>query len=195
MFVEQVFQVKYFRAEMQNSPNERVPDPVRVTPLLENELMAMLPSIDVLTAPSSTASRLAPASGLTIGAPLEVRLPVARTRVARPQAAYEDGVAAQRRTATRPNFARRRLGVAVSVILLTILSVVGVGQAGAERTHVPVAEPATVVIVQPGDTLWSIAERVAPNVDRRTAVDQLAEIAGGAYLEVGQHLEVPAISG
>ena len=51
--------------------------------------------------------------------------------------------------------------------------------------------PATV-IVQPGDTLWSIAAAVAPGVDVRVTVDRLAELNGSAPIVVGQQLELPA---
>jgi Tfp pilus assembly protein FimV len=41
------------------------------------------------------------------------------------------------------------------------------------------------VIVQPGDTLWSIAHRLAPNADPRQVVDALAAERGGADLTPG----------
>jgi LysM repeat protein len=53
-----------------------------------------------------------------------------------------------------------------------------------------VAAPATVV-VQPGDTLWSIAEDIAPHVDVRITVDQLVALNGGSPIVVGQELVVP----
>lgn len=109
----------------------------------------------------------------------------------------------------QPNYVLRRLSVIVAVVATTVVSIVGIGSAGAERAAdapqvvVPETEAAdvlegpgaTLVIVQPGDTLWTIAERVAPTVDRRKAVDELAKIAGGSMLEVGQRLEIPAVFG
>jgi LysM repeat protein len=53
-----------------------------------------------------------------------------------------------------------------------------------------VAAPSTVV-VQPGDTLWSIAAEVAPDVDVRITVDQLVALNGGTPIVVGQELQVP----
>lgn len=53
-----------------------------------------------------------------------------------------------------------------------------------------VAAPATVV-VQPGDTLWSIAAAVAPDVDVRITVDRLAALNGSSSIVVGQELDLP----
>jgi LysM repeat protein len=53
--------------------------------------------------------------------------------------------------------------------------------AGPERTYV----------VQPGDTLWSIARRLQPEGDVRPLVDQLVDLNGGTDLAVGQRLPIP----
>jgi hypothetical protein len=53
-----------------------------------------------------------------------------------------------------------------------------------------VAAPATYV-VRPGDTLWSIASQVAPDLDVRIAVDQLVARNGRSPIVVGQELELP----
>ncbi len=63
------------------------------------------------------------------------------------------------------------------------------GQAGAAAV-VGDAEP-EVWVVQPGDTLWSIAVELGGDVDVRQRVDQLAEHNGGPMLEVGQRLVIP----
>jgi LysM domain len=47
--------------------------------------------------------------------------------------------------------------------------------------------------VRPGDTLWSIAQRIAPGRDPRPVVDQLIEdnhLQGGD-LQVGQAIDLP----
>jgi LysM repeat protein len=56
---------------------------------------------------------------------------------------------------------------------------------------VPANAPA-VVVVQPGDTLWSIARRVAPDRDARLVVADLRRLNSlpTADLEVGQRLQV-----
>jgi hypothetical protein len=43
-------------------------------------------------------------------------------------------------------------------------------------------------VVQPGDTLWSIATEIAPDRDPRAVVDALREANGGPELEVGDRL-------
>lgn len=63
------------------------------------------------------------------------------------------------------------------VLALTVLAgLLLVGWLGARmvyaRSTVPVSAPAAVQ-VQPGDTLWSIARRVAPQADARAVVNQL----------------------
>ncbi|MEO7556590.1 MAG: LysM peptidoglycan-binding domain-containing protein [Acidimicrobiales bacterium] len=45
-------------------------------------------------------------------------------------------------------------------------------------------------VVQPGDTLWSIARRLAPNVDITAAVDRLAELNGSSAIQIGQRLRL-----
>ena len=64
-------------------------------------------------------------------------------------------------------------------------SSVGVAPVGADRSG-----PATqeIHVVQPGETLWSIASEVDPGGDVRATVDRLAELNGGAAIQVGQRL-------
>jgi LysM repeat protein len=48
-----------------------------------------------------------------------------------------------------------------------------------------------VVIVQPGDTLWSIARGLQPTGDIRPFVDRIAALNGGHSLTAGQTLQLP----
>ena len=59
---------------------------------------------------------------------------------------------------------------------------------GADATTTPSAP--VEVVVQPGDTIWSIARRLHPSGEIRGIVDALQQRAGGTGLEVGQHLDV-----
>ena len=60
----------------------------------------------------------------------------------------------------------------------------------------PVLAGATVAphaeyIVQPGDTMWSIAERLDPSGDPRVVVAQLTAQVGSDTLRVGERLHLP----
>lgn len=57
----------------------------------------------------------------------------------------------------------------------------------------PVAGP--VHVVQPGDTLWSIAADLGTSGDTRALVDELAERTGGAELQVGQRIPLDGLPG
>jgi nucleoid-associated protein YgaU len=54
-----------------------------------------------------------------------------------------------------------------------------------------VAAGAEVVVVEPGDTLWSIARRVEPTGDVRPVVDRLVAANGSTVIVPGQELVVP----
>lgn len=49
------------------------------------------------------------------------------------------------------------------------------------------------VTVQAGDTLWSIASRIAPNSDPRDVVDELVRLNGltSGAIQIGQQLALP----
>jgi Tfp pilus assembly protein FimV len=114
---------------------------------------------------------------------------------------------------TRADYARRRLAVLLVALLVAVLAVrllaglasspdttVSTGSTGAPAVTVhsplaygssgtPLPDRATYV-VQPGDTVWSIAEQLAPAGDVRGMVDRIVELNGGAALAVGQHLRL-----
>jgi hypothetical protein len=50
-------------------------------------------------------------------------------------------------------------------------------------------------VVQPGDTLWSIAVAMQPDGDIRELVDRLADRNGGAGVQVGQRLSLDDLAG
>jgi len=71
----------------------------------------------------------------------------------------------------------RRGRIVVVLLVAAVLTVVfSAGrvssQAGTDRRTAPLAE----VVVQPGDTLWSIAARGLPQQDPRSAVDQVQRL-------------------
>jgi hypothetical protein len=93
-------------------------------------------------------------------------------------------------------FRRRRL------LALLVVTATGLGGVAAVRAFAggtfgsgdgdPPAPPITddVYVVQPGDSLWSIAERVADGQDPRPVVATLREQHGDAQLQVGQRLVI-----
>lgn len=88
--------------------------------------------------------------------------------------------------------ARRRVVTVAcaAVVGLTAIAVgFGVGHAAAESDGVA---PAPVVyVVQPGDTLWAIAGKVAPEMNAARVVDALRSAAGGSALTPGQRIALP----
>jgi hypothetical protein len=94
---------------------------------------------------------------------------------------------------------RRRLAVlvlALAVAGATVLgarSLTGLATVGESPHPQPVeVRPVPVAgqqyVVQPGDTLWSIATQIAPDDDPRAVVDALRAANGGPDLEVGARL-------
>lgn len=109
------------------------------------------------------------------------RFPVERSEVAR----IRQGIA-QRRAARRRH--RAGLGaVAIVVILMTLL--------GGGKEAIAPAAPAmgAVAVVQPGETLWEIAERHAPEgMDVRAYVDFLVRANDiGPVLQAGTRIRLP----
>ncbi|HEX4866253.1 MAG TPA: LysM peptidoglycan-binding domain-containing protein [Acidimicrobiales bacterium] len=101
--------------------------------------------------------------------------------------------AARRRAVYR----RRRLAAlavltaAVVVVLLLANAVLAGPAGGGTPTSAAGTSAAAVHVVQPGDTLWSIARELAPGADVRLTVDRLVALNGHAALQVGQRLALP----
>ena len=103
--------------------------------------------------------------------------------------------------AIRATYRRRRLavvGVALGLVLVAAQAGVALGGsplAAPERrpASAPVEAIAgtVAVVVEPGDSLWSIAERIAPGEDPRPAVDAVDRARGGAPLMPGETIMWP----
>jgi Tfp pilus assembly protein FimV len=107
------------------------------------------------------------------------------TLVAAPRAtAGRRGIGVRETAAT---YRRRRLVVAVALVAVVLAA----GRAGAAlggSTLAASERPPSVTryVVQPGDSLWSIAQQVAPGEDLRPVVDRLAAAHGGGALQPGE---------
>jgi len=97
------------------------------------------------------------------------------------------------RLARRAVYRRRRLvaaALAVVVLATTILlaSAAWARVAGGGTPASVAGATSSTYLVQPGDTLWSIARELAPGADVRLVVDRLVDLNGKAPLQVGQRL-------
>jgi nucleoid-associated protein YgaU len=74
------------------------------------------------------------------------------------------------------------LGIAAVTVAVEVASGGGLQLAGS-----------STVVVQPGDTLWSLAERLAPQEDPRAVIDAIVDLNGlaGTELLPGQVLDLP----
>jgi hypothetical protein len=95
------------------------------------------------------------------------------------------------RPAARAVYFRRR----VIAVLLGMVLVLAMAQAGAalggSTLAAPERRPAALVhtTVRPGDSLWSVAQRLAPGDDPRPVVDALSQARHGAPLTPGERVE------
>lgn len=85
-----------------------------------------------------------------------------------------------------------------ALLLLTVAGLlflaVSAGRAASQAATVTEIGPTLQqTVVQPGDTLWSVARRVAPDNDPRDVIAQIQRINNlhGSGLRVGQQLLLP----
>jgi hypothetical protein len=81
----------------------------------------------------------------------------------------------------------------VVVVLLAVALVLVMARAGATLGGSTPAAPerhpahqAATTVVRPGDSLWTVAERLAPDSDPRPVVDALSEARHGTVLTPGE---------
>jgi hypothetical protein len=137
----------------------------------------------------------------------------ARARVPAQRTAADPVVSPLRRRPTVAPPTRRRVAGAPRVVVRTVcaprlhlpvrwllavaaavcFAVVGLGMlAGSGESSVP--QRTTVVRVEPGESLWELAGRVAPGSDASAVVDRIRELNGGlgGGVTPGQPLTVPS---
>lgn len=104
---------------------------------------------------------------------------------------------ATRRTRLRLTTRGRRVLAAIAAVPAAVAltaAVLSGGAALAGREPGAVSGSFETVTVMPGDTLWSIAEEIAPLSDPRDVVDEIARLNAvrGAGIQAGQTLAIPA---
>ena len=115
--------------------------------------------------------------------------PVRRLRLIEPDRQYSPRPA---RSHQRAVYRRRRV-LAALVGLGLVLTVARAGAAlGGSSLATPERLPhVQQVVVAPGDTLWSIAQRAAPGHDVRPIVDAMEHALGTNTVMAGQTISVP----
>jgi hypothetical protein len=100
-------------------------------------------------------------------------------------------------TSRRTYLLRRAAVVAVAAVVVLLLAqvVAGVGRVAADALDAAPAASGQVHVVAPGETAWELAARYAPDLDRRTAVDDLLALNGQEPIRAGQELRLPASFG
>lgn len=97
------------------------------------------------------------------------------------------------RRATPATYRRRRIAASVLAFGLVVV----MGQTGVALGGSPLAAPerrptaADAVVVRPGDSLWSIAVRLAPGEDPRPLVDAISAARDNAPLVPGETIRWP----
>jgi hypothetical protein len=112
---------------------------------------------------------------------------------------------------TPTTYRRRRLAVALLALGVVVVAARAGVALGGSPLAAPERRPASssasspsaqsledghlesggIVVVRAGDTLWSIASRVAPGDDPRPLVDQLSAARDGAPLQPGERIRLP----
>jgi LysM repeat protein len=102
------------------------------------------------------------------------------------------------RPATRLRLTARGRRVLLAVASVPLAAAIGFGilsggSAIASNDSVATATFETVTVV-PGDSLWSIASKVAPSEDPREVIDEIVALNAleGATIQVGDELAIPA---
>jgi len=86
---------------------------------------------------------------------------------------------------------------AAAALLVTLLSLLATGAAAGATSHSAPARGAdrsvAQVVVQPGQSLWSVAQTADPNADPQQVMQQIIELNSltGDVIQAGQRLWVP----
>lgn len=90
--------------------------------------------------------------------------------------------------------ARGRLVLGLVVVFFALLAWITVGGGTADASAGQSAQVSKSVVVQPGESLWSIATDIAPERDPREVIMRIRDLnsLGTQHVYPGQSLVVPA---
>ena len=121
---------------------------------------------------------------------------------ARFQPTGQSGASAETPPAVRTRLRLTRRGrvvftslAALPLIVWAFVMVLGAGDAAAQSGAASSAVSFEYVTVDRGDSLWGIAESIAPDADPRVIIDEIIRLNGldGATVEPGQRLALPVL--
>lgn len=94
----------------------------------------------------------------------------------------------------RTYFIRRLVALAAAMVVVLVVAQVlaTCGRLVVAALDPPPEASGRVHTVRQGETVWGIAGRYAPSLDRREAVDDLLALNGGDMLRPGRQLRLPA---
>jgi len=92
-----------------------------------------------------------------------------------------------RRASAATYWRRRAAAAALALGLVVVAGRAGSALGGSSPLAAPERRPAVVRhVVQPGESLWSVAEHLEPGADPRPLVDELAEARGSTNVLPGE---------
>jgi LysM repeat protein len=80
-----------------------------------------------------------------------------------------------------------------TMLAISLVSLFGIATASAKASNEATNSTTTQIVVAPGETLWTIAARVNPEIDPRAVIDQIMDlnVINGSNVYAGQVLLVP----
>jgi LysM repeat protein len=80
-----------------------------------------------------------------------------------------------------------------TMLAISLFSLFGIATSSANASNEVTNSTTTQIVVAPGETLWTIAARVNPEIDPRAVIDQIMDlnVINGSNVYAGQVLLVP----
>lgn len=80
-----------------------------------------------------------------------------------------------------------------AMLAISLVSLFGIATASAKATNETSNSATTQIVVAPGETLWTIAARVNPEIDPRAVIEEIKalNVIEGSEVYAGQVLLVP----